>query len=82
MHNACAKASKDLEQAFAGRDGNDPDRRRLLSIGIARAAHARARDECRVLELHILNLDLGQGAMIDGELEHPAWPQRVHVDPQ
>ena len=82
MHHPRTKAPEDLEQALAGRDGNDTDGRRLLSIRVTCAAVCATCDEGVVLELHVLDLDLGQRAVVDREFERLSGSQGVDVDAQ
>ncbi len=77
MHDLRPETAEDLEQPLARRDGDDTDGRGLLPvrrIGVVRVGH-----ECPVLQLHVLDFDPGQRAVVDREFQRLTRSLRVHV---
>ena len=80
LHNSRAEAAEDLLKTVASRHGDHTNRRCRLILTVRRACLPRRRRERLVLQLHVLDFDLGQRAVIHRELQRLPGPRRVHVD--
>ena len=80
LHHARAQAAEDFQKARRQRRRRSRRSTWLAGASARVRLAARRRRERFVLELHVLDFDFGQRAVVDRELERLARSQRVHVD--